>query len=561
MHSPTQRASAPRPRLVLRAALLALLLALVALRAGHALADRSVAPQPADGPATIYLPLLARPGEPGQTPTPVTPTPVTPTPVTPTPEPGNRPVVRFTHDAGRAASAVIGPEGGSLSATAADGTRFELTIPAAALDFSETITMTPALSVEGLPFSGGLAGAVSIEPDGLELYAPATLRIVPPGALPPAPLTIGFSYRGEGERFHLYPLAPSSGGQELQQVSEPSITLELIEIRPVGAGRGSQADIDAIPLTEEDIPLPGDYLEEMMARTETRLDNYYNKVLQYELLEAELSLAELDEALRLFDSWLYFVESYGLTGTFAQEIVAAKELLAAALQKMSVVSAERCYAEKRPEEGFRLLRWARLASKHIGATEAAAIEAKLRKCLVFELHFRSTIKEDAPNWVRHYTVEAKLPLRVTDRSMRATGSGTISYTYVSWPTINPPCVQISSSSSTFDAASAGLGLTISPVSRKSPQVRVELAYNPGDPTYVYVSACPYSDPLYYSLSWTPFYSMFHQDELSGTTYRTTATITGAGSFEGWVYNQSEVFVQLPVQEDTFIDLKHTPERP
>src|SRR5215210_3774907 len=58
----------------------------------------------------------------------------------------NDPVaVRFVDDAGRAGHAAIGPEGGTLSATAADGTRFELIVPAEALDFRETITMTPVL--------------------------------------------------------------------------------------------------------------------------------------------------------------------------------------------------------------------------------------------------------------------------------------------------------------------------------------------------------------------------------------------------------------------------------
>ena len=64
--------------------------------------------------------------------------------------------VRFVDDVSRAAHAAIGPEGGTLKATAADGTRFELEVPAEALDFAEVITMTPVLRAENLPLSGGL---------------------------------------------------------------------------------------------------------------------------------------------------------------------------------------------------------------------------------------------------------------------------------------------------------------------------------------------------------------------------------------------------------------------
>ncbi|HEU5101447.1 MAG TPA: hypothetical protein VFU22_20635 [Roseiflexaceae bacterium] len=99
-------------------------------------------------------------------------------------EPGNPAPARFIDDAGRAAHAAIGPEGGTLSAMAADGTRFELVVPAQALDFSEAITMTPVLRAESLPLSGGLIGAVNLEPTGLTFYEPATLRIIPAALAP-----------------------------------------------------------------------------------------------------------------------------------------------------------------------------------------------------------------------------------------------------------------------------------------------------------------------------------------------------------------------------------------
>ena len=157
---------------------------------------------------------------------------------------GTAPVsaVRFVADSQRATHAAIGPEGGTLSAEAADGTRFELLIAPEALDFTETITMTPVLRAENLPLSGGLLGAVSLEPAGLDFYAPAVLRILSPTSASDL-LTIGFAYDGDGAQFHLRPIAqPIEGAQP--QVAEPLVNaMELTALRPVGMARGTQADI------------------------------------------------------------------------------------------------------------------------------------------------------------------------------------------------------------------------------------------------------------------------------------------------------------------------------
>ena len=61
-----------------------------------------------------------------------------------------------TYDAARTAVAALGPAGGSLTATGADGDTFELTIPEGALLSPQQIRMTPATAIGGLPLSGGL---------------------------------------------------------------------------------------------------------------------------------------------------------------------------------------------------------------------------------------------------------------------------------------------------------------------------------------------------------------------------------------------------------------------
>ena len=66
-------------------------------------------------------------------------------------------------DAARAVTQLVPTTGGTLRASAADGTTFTLTIPADALLSPEQITMTPVTSLAGTTMS--LLGAVQLEPE------------------------------------------------------------------------------------------------------------------------------------------------------------------------------------------------------------------------------------------------------------------------------------------------------------------------------------------------------------------------------------------------------------
>jgi hypothetical protein len=100
--------------------------------------------------------------------------------------------------------------GGSLTATAADGSVFTLTIPDKALAGPEKVTMTPLSAVNGLPFSGGLVAGVQLEPDGLQLFQMATLTIKPKKDVPIAK-QVAVSYHGSGDNLYMLPLDPTAG--------------------------------------------------------------------------------------------------------------------------------------------------------------------------------------------------------------------------------------------------------------------------------------------------------------------------------------------------------------
>lgn len=153
-----------------------------------------------------------------------------------------RPPAAITHDTGREVAAVIGPTGGRLDLTAADGSTYRLEVPPGALLSAETIQMRPIIAVTGLPGKPTIAGGVSFEPKGLEFLRDAMLTITPgtPLAADRVPMLWGFvgegraptpvPHRIEGASF-LRPIDHFSGqilaGEWWRHVEEPNYQKEL----------------------------------------------------------------------------------------------------------------------------------------------------------------------------------------------------------------------------------------------------------------------------------------------------------------------------------------------
>ena len=110
--------------------------------------------------------------------------------------------IAVTPDASSAVETVVPVDGGTLTATGADGTVYQLAIPPNALEFDTRITLTPLTAVNGLPFGGGQTFAVQIAPEGLFLDETAVLTITPPQPIP-VQQQILFGYRGDGENLIL----------------------------------------------------------------------------------------------------------------------------------------------------------------------------------------------------------------------------------------------------------------------------------------------------------------------------------------------------------------------
>ncbi len=192
-------------------------------------------PSTGDGPASIDGPASSGDAGPAfqlQTPNPLSVSPVL--------DPTHATVAVITATAG-----------GSITATAADGTIYILAIPADALLFDTEITLTPVTSIGGLPFSGGLQAAVQIAPDGLYLYQVATLSIAPATAVLSSK-QIGFGYYGSGTEFHL------------EALTTTGLVFGIQHFSGYGAGLGTAADVSQQELRPPIAPL--DQLVQVIAQ-------------------------------------------------------------------------------------------------------------------------------------------------------------------------------------------------------------------------------------------------------------------------------------------------------
>ncbi len=111
---------------------------------------------------------------------------------------------------GQAATATILPaQGGEVQATAANGARYTLRVPAGALLEPATITLTPG-TLSGLPGGGSALAAVQAAPSGLQFVVPATLTITVPGGVPAGPLSALVTGAGGFEALPAFRTGPTT---------------------------------------------------------------------------------------------------------------------------------------------------------------------------------------------------------------------------------------------------------------------------------------------------------------------------------------------------------------
>ncbi len=137
-------------------------------------------------------------------------------------------------DASKTVEVVVPVEGGTITATGADGTVYTLDIPSDALLTETTVGLTPIASISGMPF-GNDSYAVQMSPEGLFFYDSAILTITPAEPIP-VDEQIVFGYQGDGS--DLIVATPV--------VDSADIKIQVQHFSGNGVTKGLLADIDPV---------------------------------------------------------------------------------------------------------------------------------------------------------------------------------------------------------------------------------------------------------------------------------------------------------------------------
>ncbi len=360
-------------------------------RASRALRVAPEAPAPGPGAGPSGTP----------TPTPEAPTP-TPT-ATPTPGPGEDPAVpppvgnpidvSPVLDTSRGVTALISAaDGGTLTATAANGDRFELTVPPGGLFEDAELTLTPVSALEGKPFAAE-ASAVDIQPHGLQLGAPAMLRITPATAIPVAE-QFTFAAREAGKDFHAY--APT--------LDTSVIDLPLLHFSTYGTASVGDAEADAITGLPKDalaqyekavaeeilrVKREGDSIAESELGAIMR--DYYAKIVRPRMLAAQSDDTLANLAVLTYLAWSRQVQLAGISDQLADLDDEGRREIPLIMDYAYDVAFVRCmdgelaYAHAM----IQMARGAQLA----GATIAADAMSRFRQCARFELDYEADLHE------------------------------------------------------------------------------------------------------------------------------------------------------------------------
>jgi hypothetical protein len=506
-------------------------------------------------------------------------------------------------DSSRAASAVIPVTGGTLTATAADGTVFTLTIPDRALVSGERITMTPVAAIERLPMSGGLVGAVQLEPAGLRLFQPATLVIQPSVPIPfgsEAPI----AWHGGGSDLYLHPL-----------VRDPkTITFKWMHFSGAGMSSGTSADRAAVqgnsPCDAESAGIQRVYAVLSPERERAQMDlppdpnvvpqvvaifkDYFTNTLVPAMDKAVQSKNEgqMQAAVQRALSWLGQMDIFAAGDPFVE---AARQKVmdkwAEALKVRSDAAAERCVKEHRPEQMVTLRSIDRQAALLNLTNLNLRTEEKVAKCGHFELRFDSTITKTANIPMFGYSANMHVLSIVPVEGDPAHGSAALTYEFTLQMNLGSICSVTESHGNNDTFKVLAVEFNMNPKAEEDPCASkrraaphaihtdaypadapfqiVSMQIDVGNPTEDGTLRCeppklpPYTIPLSQGLGFDHefpnAFAEFHHDETPKYTIKDWSP--GAGTLMGQkLYSNNSAHFDFKWTEATSLNLFHRPQQ-
>ena len=450
-------------------------------------------------------------------------------------------------DTERQAEAIIPASGGTLSVTGADGTIFQLDIPAGALVFDTLIRMIPVSTLDGMPF-GSDHYAVQFEPNGLYFHDFVTLTITPAQDIP-IDQQIVFSYLGEGSELVL--AAPVVDSSEIKilmdHFSGSGVTKGfLADIEPVRERLGGSVErrlystlAEKLALERQRQFLGEETSEGVLEAFKEFFKEFEEKVLKPRLDAAGESCAAGQLAVQ---TAIELSRQKQLVG-----IVEGTQLDIGLLITVTDVCMQEEYELCRDEHIIHRIIPAWLGARKNfevigGMDQAAAVlekaEELVRKCLTFEMKFESQGSfDDGFGGGFTSSVESTIELQFNTQDLTIKGQAPLDNTAFDYT--DPDCaVSTTPGGGTFQAMDLSyISDTKSPTDVVGYVRDFKFIYYPGNTSESFTVTCPdqpsFTQPL--SLLWTGIYLITHEGEMSEAA--------GGFTLEDWEIFGNEYFAK------------------
>jgi len=479
--------------------------------------------------------------------------------------------VTVTLEEDRVAQADVNDEGGEVSAASSSGVEYHLSVPPGALPDNYQIRMTPIKSMEGLPLSGGLLGAVHLGPEGLVLLQPAVLTVSLPEGTPPEEV-VAFAYQGNGEHTHLYPAS----------IEGNMLTFQISHFSGYGGGRGSPGETSGWPPTGD----PNADYEQQAADYMRKHPNgqnddafikllrqWFNEVIYPALKAAEKDDATLDAAGAAFLDWAGQVSLMSLNEYLGKELKDGSTSLLKGLANSVDQSYRRCMQVNayQASKMLRRLREIALLNGLYGGTapQGYTLEDKkpeLQSCLTFKLKLDSLVTWLALDGEMKISTQVvgEVILRLNPETWSVDGSGTVETRQYSVEFFGDmsECAATpgEGQSASLDIEKALITWEGEDENTATPTVKIwlqpgmvmsgEMPGHCGDAPDVPVKSVP---------TWTGGFVMAHEDRKTDLGYIFTEFDKGGGQlFARLSMTEEKSMEGATVTDDLTLDLLHTP---
>jgi hypothetical protein len=447
--------------------------------------------------------------------------------------PDTEPVtVTTTVDPSRSVSARIGPAGGALTATGADGSRYVLEVPAGALVEEIEVTMTPIESMEGLPLSEGLAAGVQLEPDGLAFYDFVTLTIEPAEEISvDQQIPIGSSGLDGAVFIPLIDPESTTVRLKLLHFSSGGVAKGyLADLAPVRQRLGGSADARLQSLIAAELArarqtqlLTGeDTLD--MGVIESLMKQWKEQVLKPRLAAAGESCAAGRLAI---ETVLGYERQHQLLGVGDSMMGELDDLLPKVARVCVREEYELCRDEHIVHRMIPVLLNLKRQSELIGGAGMdqviAEAEDLARRCLHFELEFKSTARMESGRTFNESEMESTIEITYDPTTLPPTVTGSSALVNLSYEVSDPEgggCTTTGNrGGGTFEVSNLYWEVATSGSDDQLGHVEdIQLTYAPGVSTETVTATCPGTGTTTTppNSMWSNTYMGIHQSEVGSS---------------------------------------------